>query len=114
MRVSALASGVGVVVPRAIGAPRRVARLKGYLLVLLFLGGDAAPLALLPTWAQAVAWVSPFPWMLGFPAELLAGRLTPPQALAGFAMQLLWTALSIALAWACWRAALRRYTAAGA
>ena len=34
MRVSALASGVGVVVPRAIAVPRRVVRLKGYLLVL--------------------------------------------------------------------------------
>jgi len=32
--VSALASGVGVVVPRAIAVPRRVVRLKGYLLVL--------------------------------------------------------------------------------
>jgi ABC-2 type transport system permease protein len=87
---------------------------QGYLAVLLFLGGEAAPLALLPGWAQAVAWVSPFPWMVGFPAELLAGRLTPAQALAGIGMQLLWTALSILLAWACWRAALRRYTAAGA
>ena len=34
MRVSALASGVGVVVPRAIAVPRRATRLKGYLLVL--------------------------------------------------------------------------------
>jgi multiple sugar transport system permease protein len=34
VRVSALASGVGVVVPRAIAVPRRVVRLKGYLLVL--------------------------------------------------------------------------------
>ena len=32
--MSALASGVGVVVPRAIAVPRRVVRLKGYLLVL--------------------------------------------------------------------------------
>jgi ABC-2 type transport system permease protein len=52
--------------------------------------------------------------MLGFPAELLVGRLTPEQALTGMAMQLLWAVLSVLLAWACWRAALRRYTAAGA
>jgi ABC-2 type transport system permease protein len=87
---------------------------QGYLLALLFLGGEAAPLALLPGWVRAAAWVSPFPWMLAFPAELLAGRLAPAEALAGIAMQLLWTALSLLLAWACWRAALRRYTAAGA
>jgi multiple sugar transport system permease protein len=34
VRVSALASGVGVVAPRAIAVPRRAPRLKGYLLVL--------------------------------------------------------------------------------
>jgi ABC-2 type transport system permease protein len=61
-----------------------------------------------------VAWASPFPWMLGFPAELLVGRLSPVEALAGLGMQLLWVALSLLLARACWRAALRRYTAAGA
>ena len=87
---------------------------QAYLLVLFFLGGEAAPLALLPGWVQAAAWLSPFPWMLAFPAELLVGRLSPAEALAGIAMQLLWTALSLLLAWACWRAALRRYTAAGA
>jgi ABC-2 type transport system permease protein len=87
---------------------------QGYLLVLLFLGGEAAPLALLPGWAQAAAWASPFPWMLAFPAELLIGRLTPAQALAGIGMQVLWVVLSLLLAWACWRAALRRYTAVGA
>ena len=87
---------------------------QAYLRVLLFLGGEVAPLALLPAWARAAAWVSPFPWLLGFPAELLAGRLAPAQALTGVAMQLLWVALSILLAWVCWRAALRRYTAAGA
>ncbi|MGH2350095.1 MAG: ABC transporter permease [Chloroflexota bacterium] len=93
---------------------RTQAVVQGYLLVLHFLGGEAAPLALLPGWVQAAAWVTPFPWMLAFPAELLIGRLTPAQALAGMGMQLLWVVLSLLLAWACWRAALRRYTAVGA
>jgi ABC-2 type transport system permease protein len=87
---------------------------QAYLLVLLFLGGEAAPLALLPDWVQAVAWASPFPWMLSFPAELLVGRLSPAEGLAGMGMQVLWVALSLLLARTCWRAALRRYTAAGA
>jgi viologen exporter family transport system permease protein len=87
---------------------------QAYLLLLLFLGGEAAPLALLPDWVRAVAWATPFPWMLGFPAELLVGRLSPVEALAGLGMQLLWVALSLFLTRACWRAALRRFTAAGA
>lgn len=87
---------------------------QAYLLALLFLGGEAAPLALLPGWVQGVAWLSPFPWMLAFPAELLIGRLAPAQALTGVGMQLLWAALSVLLLGVCWRAALRRYTAVGA
>ena len=87
---------------------------QAYLLILLFLGGEVAPLVLLPGWVQAVAWWSPFPWMLGFPADLVVGRVAPAQALMGIAMQVLWAALSLLLAWACWRAALRRYTAVGA
>jgi ABC-2 type transport system permease protein len=87
---------------------------QAYLLVLLFLGGEAAPLALLPMWVRAAAWLSPFRWMLAFPAELLVGRVAPAQALTGMAMQVLWAALSLVLAAFCWRAALRRYTAVGA
>jgi ABC-2 type transport system permease protein len=85
-----------------------------YHFVLLFLGGEAAPLALLPAWVQVVAWVSPFRWMLAFPSELLLGRLTGVEAVAGLGMQLLWGVASCALLVPCWRAAVRRYTAAGA
>jgi ABC-2 type transport system permease protein len=87
---------------------------QAYLLVLLFLGGEAAPLALLPAWAQAAARLSPFWWMVGFPAELLVGRLSPTQALRGLGVQVLWCVASVPLAGACWRIALRRYTAVGA
>jgi ABC-2 type transport system permease protein len=85
-----------------------------YLLTLFFLGGEAAPLALLPDWVQGVAWLTPFPWMLAFPAALLIGHLAPAQAVAGLGMQLLWVAASLLLLSVCWRAALRRYSAAGA
>jgi ABC-2 type transport system permease protein len=92
---------------------RMQAVVHGYLALMLYLGGEIAPLALLPEWVQAVAWLSPFRWMLGFPAELLLGRLTPAEALVGFGMQLLWAAISLGLLGVCWRAAARRYTAVG-
>ena len=85
-----------------------------YLLLLLFLGGQAAPLSLLPGGVQTVAWLSPFRWMLAFPAELLVGRLTPTDAVTGLGIQLLWAVVSLALLVPCWRAAVRRYTAVGA
>jgi ABC-2 type transport system permease protein len=86
---------------------------QGYLLLVLFLGGQAAPLSLLPGWVQTVAWWSPFRWILAFPAELILGKLAPDEIWTGLGMQVLWTFLSIALLAQCWRAAARRYSAVG-
>jgi len=85
-----------------------------YWLTLLFLSGEMAPLALLPKLVQYVAAVSPFRWMIGFPVELLLGRMTPGAALLGFAAQAVWLALSLALLRLVWRAGVRRYSAVGA
>lgn len=87
--------------------------IQGYLFVVNYLSGELAPLELLPEWLQTVAWLTPFPWMLAFPAELLLGRLTPAQALTGLGMQLLWALVSLALLAVCWRTAVRRYAAVG-
>jgi len=92
---------------------RTQAVIQAYLLLVLFLGGQAAPLSLLPPWAQAIAWLSPFPWMLAFPTELLVGRLTPAETITGLGMQLVWSVASLALLGLCWRAAARHYTAVG-
>ena len=92
---------------------RTQAVIQAYLLLLLFLGGQAAPLAVLPGWAQSIAWFSPFPWMLAFPTELLIGRLTPSETVLGLGMQLLWALVNLLLLRCCWRAAARRYTAVG-
>ena len=92
---------------------RTHAVIQAYLLLLLFLGGQAMPLSLLPVWVQTIAWLSPFRWILAFPTELLIGRLTPAETLAGLGMQLLWTAVSLLLLRLCWSAAVRRYSAIG-
>jgi ABC-2 type transport system permease protein len=92
---------------------RTQAVIQAYLFLLLFLGGEAAPLALLPSWVQTAAWWSPFRWQLAFPVELLLGRLSQTQALNGLGLQLIWAALSLALLDVCWRAAVRRYSAVG-
>jgi ABC-2 type transport system permease protein len=92
---------------------RTQAVIQTYLYLLLFLGGEAAPLALLPGWVQAIAWWSPFPWQLAFPVELLLGHLTRAEALAGYGAQLVWIDISLALLVIVWRAAVRRYSAVG-
>lgn len=92
---------------------RLQAIVHAYLFLLFYLSGELAPLAVLPEWVQTVAWLSPFRWMLAFPAELFLGRLTPAEAVVGLAMQVLWAVISLALLVVCWRAAVRRYTGVG-
>src|SRR5512135_666981 len=53
-----------------------------YFVLILFLSGQLAPLSLFPRAIQILADVLPFRWMIGFPVELVLGRLTPLQAAA--------------------------------
>jgi ABC-2 type transport system permease protein len=85
-----------------------------YFVLMLFLAGQIAPLTLFPRWIQVVADILPFRWMLGFPVELVLGRLSPVQALEGLAAQLAWVILSLVLIRAVWRAGVRVYSAVGA
>lgn len=78
----------------------------------LFLSGLLAPLAAFPPQVRAAAQWTPFPWLINFPARLLAGL--PVDVAAGFAAQLAWIALLLPLALGLWRAGVRRYTAMGA
>jgi len=68
-----------------------------YFILMLFLAGQIAPLTLFPRWLQIVADILPFRWMLGLPVELVLGRLTPVQALAGLAAQSAWAIISLVL-----------------
>jgi ABC-2 type transport system permease protein len=61
-----------------------------------------------------VAYILPFRWMLGFPVELLLGRLTPTEAVVGLGVQVLWVALAYVLMRLVWRAGIRLYSAVGA
>jgi len=85
-----------------------------YFTLMLFLAGQIAPLSLFPRWLQIVAAILPFRWMLGFPVELVLGRLTPVQALEGLAAQAAWVVISLVLIRVVWRAGVRVYSAVGA
>jgi len=84
-----------------------------YYVVVLFLSGQVAPLALFPVPLQAAAALLPFRWAVSFPVELILGRLTPIEALMGFAAQLVWLGLSLTMLRFVWRAGVRRYSAVG-
>jgi ABC-2 type transport system permease protein len=87
---------------------------QSYFVMMLFLSGQVAPLALFPPWLQVTASILPFRWTLGFPVELLLGRLTPAEALIGLGVQAAWVVLAYVLMRLVWRAGIRLYTAVGA
>ncbi|BDP41841.1 ABC transporter permease [Deinococcus aetherius] len=83
-------------------------------LVYAALGGMFAPLAFYPEWVQRVAVWTPFPYMLGLPSQLLAGKATLSDAGRGALVLALWLAVFWVLRLAVWRRGLRRYGAVGA
>ena len=85
-----------------------------YFVIMLFLSGQIAPLALLPQPLQLLSVVLPFRWLISFPIELLLGRLNPAQSATGLAAQVVWLFLSFLLMRTVWRAGVRVYTAVGA
>ena len=85
-----------------------------YFVAVLFLSGQVAPLSLLPHTIQVAATILPFYWTIGFPVELLLGRLTPTQAWTGLVAQAVWLTLSLVLVRIVWRAGVRVYSAVGA
>jgi ABC-2 type transport system permease protein len=84
----------------------------------LFLSGLVAPLQAFPPSVQHVALFTPFPYLIGFPAALLAGEdltASGPFSLAsGFAMLFVWLGLLFPLLLLLWRSGVRRYGAMGA
>jgi ABC-2 type transport system permease protein len=85
-----------------------------YSVLVLFLSGQFAPLSLFPAPIRALAQVLPFRWTIGFPVELLLGRVESREALLGIALQLVWLGVCVVLLRVVWRAGLKVYSAVGA
>ncbi len=93
---------------------RMGALLQAYFVAVLFLSGSVAPLELFPPIVRFIATVLPFRWMVAFPVELALGRLSPGDAVIGFAAQIGWIAVALVVLRFGWRAGVRRYSAVGA
>ena len=87
---------------------------KLYIVAFLFLSGQAVPIALLPGPARTLAEWLPFYRVLGFPVELLLGRLTPRDAAVGIAAQVVWIAVIWLAMERVWSRGVRQYSAVGA
>jgi ABC-2 type transport system permease protein len=89
----------------------RVKSVDSWIYIMLFtLGGALFPLDFLsPGLRAAIGWL-PFPWMINFPVELLAGDAPP---VSGFAMQIGWIAVMVAIHRTLWKLGRKRFGAVG-
>jgi ABC-2 type transport system permease protein len=81
--------------------------------LIFLLGGQVAPLVLLPGWMQKLAVVLPFRYMVSFPVEVLLGHLDGRELLTGFVFQVGWLLVALLLFAILWRRGLKRYSAVG-
>ncbi|MDM8000311.1 MAG: ABC-2 family transporter protein [Dehalococcoidia bacterium] len=84
-----------------------------YFVLLLFLSGQIMPITLMPHPIRVVAEILPFRAMVGFPVELVLGRLTMNEALLGLGIQVAWVIVGLILLRVVWRAGVRVYSAVG-
>jgi len=87
---------------------------RGQMLVAMVLGGQVVPLALMPAWASGFIRLQPFRFTLSFPLEIIVGDLSRHEMGVGFAAQLCYVVLFVALARWIWRRGQRSYSAFGA
>ena len=78
------------------------------------LSGFIAPLALFPEWAQLLASILPFRWMLAHPVEMALGTSGPREIAIGTAVQLAWIGVLLVVLRLVWSRAVSRYAAVGA
>lgn len=81
--------------------------------LIFIIGGQVAPIALLPDGLRAVAAILPFRYMVSFPVEILTGQVTGSGLLTGFACQSAWLLAAFILYAALFRQGVHRYTAIG-
>jgi ABC-2 type transport system permease protein len=84
-----------------------------YMVLSGFLAGLFVPVRLFPAWLGSVAQATPFPAMMMYPVDILAGRVGPSGALESIAVQLAWLAGVVALGQALTRAGRHRLEVQG-
>jgi len=81
--------------------------------LVFLLAGQVAPTLLLPGAMRTVATLLPFRYMVGFPIEVLTGQLNGVELWAGFAFQIGWLGVALALFVVLWHTGVKRYSAVG-
>ncbi len=78
----------------------------------LFLSGLVAPIETFPESVRAFALLTPYPYLLSFPAKILSGANV--NLLQGFLCLFLWGSLFMFISFYAWRNGLKQYSSMGA
>ena len=90
----------------------RISQIDGIIFsIYIFLSGYFAPLEVFPQWARDLAYLTPFPYMIYLPVNVLLGKGID---LRGILVLLLWTTIFTILNRVFWRLSIRKYSAMGA
>lgn len=81
--------------------------------IMTLLSGGIVPLWFFPGWLAAIAGNLPFAWVSYYPAAVYIGQLDMPQALAAFAIGLIWAAVLAACLFWLWAKARHRLIVQG-
>jgi ABC-2 type transport system permease protein len=79
-------------------------------IMIFALGGGVFPLDLLSPGLRLLVELTPYPWIVGFPAAVMTGHASLAK---GFAMQLLWIGIMVAAHRLLWARGLKRFGAVG-
>ena len=77
----------------------------------LFLSGLLAPVATFPIYVKSWIYLTPFPYLIDFPANLLSGNAT--NVSGGLIMQILWIIILFPIFRKIWSEGTKKYTAMG-
>jgi len=77
----------------------------------LFLSGLLAPVVSFPEYVKSWIYLTPFPYLIDFPANLLSGNAT--NIISGFLMQIFWILICFPLFIKIWSLGTKKYTAMG-
>ena len=77
----------------------------------LFLSGLLAPVVSFPDYVKSWIYLTPFPYLIDFPASLLSGN--PTNKNMGFIMQIIWILILFPLFRKIWNKGIKKFTAMG-
>lgn len=84
-----------------------------YFAIMSIFSGMMIPISLFPQWLQKIAFLTPFPYLLHVPAEMILGQENMPKMLTNIAIQILFVMVFYAIIQTLYYFGVKKYEAVG-